>query len=59
MNKPILQDEIEKIYIAAIRNENLAQHGVKETPENIALYWRLIAEAREIANSGDALHIPN
>lgn len=52
-------DELDRIYLAAARNEELSQHSVKETPENIALYWRLIAAAREISNSGNALQIPN
>lgn len=52
-------DELDRIYLAAVRSEDLSKYGVKETPENVALYWRLVFEAREIANSGNALQVPN
>lgn len=52
-------DELERIYLAAARNEELSAYGVKETPENIGLYWRLLIAAREISNSDNGLQIPN
>lgn len=55
----ILSDEIEKIYLAAIRDEDMTKYGVKQTPENIATYWRLKFAAHDLAKSGDALQVPN
>lgn len=52
-------DELDRIYLAAARNEDLATYNVKPTPENVALYWRLLFASREISNSDNALQIPN
>ena len=57
MNNDML--DIEKIYLAAIRDEDISKYGVKQTPENIALYWRMRFAANELAKSGDALQVPN
>lgn len=59
MNDNILSDDIEKIYLAAIRDEDISKYGVKPTPENIALYWRMKFAANDLAKSGDALQVPN
>lgn len=52
-------DELDRIYLAAARNEDLSKYGIKETTENVALYWRLVFAAREILNSNNALQVPN
>lgn len=52
-------DELDRIYLAAARGEELSKYNVKETPDNIALYWRFVFAAREIVNSGNALQVPN
>jgi len=52
-------DELDRIYLAAARNEDLSAYDVKPTPQNVALYWRLLFASREISNSDNALQIPN
>jgi hypothetical protein len=59
MENNILSDDIEKIYLAAIRDEDMSKYGVKQTPENIAMYWRMRFAANDLAKSGDALQVPN
>lgn len=52
-------DELDRIYLAAARNEDLSKYDVKPTTQNVALYWRIVFASREISNSDNALQIPN
>ena len=60
-NKPIASslDELDRIYLAAARNEDLSMYDVKPTPQNVALYWRIVFASRDISNSDNALQMPN
>lgn len=60
-SKPITSslDELDRIHLAAARNEDLSKYDVKPTPQNVALYWRIVFASREMSNSDNALQIPN
>jgi len=52
-------NETEKIYLAVLRNQELSEVGVKETKENIELYWRLSSDVAKMRANGIPLSVPN
>jgi hypothetical protein len=51
--------DVEKIYLAVLRNQDLSDVGVKETSENVELYWRLSSDVAKMRAEGTAPSIPN
>lgn len=52
-------NDVEKIYLAVLRNQELQEVGVKETKENVALYWRLSSDVAKMRAEGTPLSVPN
>jgi hypothetical protein len=52
-------DIAEKIYLAVLRNQELSDVDVKETPENIELYWKLSSDVAKMRKDGIAPSVPN
>ncbi len=51
--------DVEKIYLAVLRNQELSEVGVKETKENIELYWRLSSDVAKMLTEGTPPSVPN
>ena len=50
---------VEKIYLAVLRNQELSDVDVKETPENIEMYWRLSSDVAKMRAEGIPPSVPN
>ena len=51
--------DVEKIYLAVLRNQELSDVGVKETSENVELYWRLSSDVAKMRAEGTSPSVPN
>lgn len=51
--------DVEKIYLAVLRNQELSDVDVKETKENIEMYWRLSSDVAKMRKDGIPLSVPN
>jgi hypothetical protein len=51
--------DVEKIYQAVLRNQELSDVGVNETKENIELYWRLSVDVAKMRAAGIPPSVPN
>jgi hypothetical protein len=51
--------DVEKIYLAVLRNQELSDVGVKETSENVELYWRLSSDVAKMRAERTSPSVPN
>lgn len=49
----------ELIYRAAMDNQTLKSAGVKESKENIELYWKLVFDIDKMRKNGVSPSLPN